>query len=585
MNLPRYIPLLLLLLSVASAHLTAQPAVSLFAAPDARLSVRQDTINFGNVSFGFCAVDSFVIENLGLDSLRIVRPVTLDDPNGEITLSANFDTLTLGPRRFIRIAATYCPSDYGCIVARIACESVNGGSDTMTAVGCAPQPTTLIGRDTIDFGLVRTETTAEHIYRFENTTDEPDTIFSAATVPGSRFTIATGSPPGGIVVPPRGWVPLTFNYAPLVRRAEQTTFRLITGGGWWEIVAQGLGGAPVISIEPEEIDFGDVPVGSFRDSMFTIHNLGEFPMEVTGISFGTSEFTAPSGASMPLTIPPDEIAALDVRFRPSSYDRSYADVGIVASDATVTNATARVRGRSGGTTDTIPSDRLIWLDTTEADVGDRAYLRLYVAPGLKDNETIHQVQVRIRFDQYALDPTNLLAGPDLPPGSDLLLTRLDDSTAELTIQLIADHITGMDLARLELIGLSTGKDQNPVSIIQASVANDTDLHTMNGLVRLRGCAIGRTTDIFRRLRIESVVTDGIGDEAIVRYNAPSGASGTVRLVDLSGRASIRTDIPQTSGEEEEIRVPLRGLPHGVYLLLLHVGEDWSHAPIFYSGTP
>jgi len=579
MNVLRYF-LLLLLLSVASMRLAAQQAVSL-SPLDARLSVRQDTIDLGTVLLGSCAVDSFAIENLGVDPLRILRPVTLDDPHGEISLSATFDSLTLGPRRFIRIAVTYCPNDSGCVAARVVCASVDGGTDTLTVIGCAATKDPLTERDTIDFGLVRIGTTADSIYNVVNETGDPDVITDIIPDDDSPFSLVTEIPAGGLSVPPHGSTPVAFRFAPTERGPAQMKFRMIVGGNKREIVTMGIGGTPVIQIIPPEMDFGDVPFGRFSDSQFAVRNTGDLPLELRGVTFSTSEFTPTPGQSFPMTIPPDGMANLSVRFTPSSDDRTFADVGLVASDADPNVVLARVRGRgvSGGD---IESGRIVWLDTVDAHVGEPTHLRLLVDPGLKAEEQTPLMRIRIRFDPHAVDPTALLPGPDLALSVDCSLVRLDDSTADLTIQSPTTPIEGADLARLELLGLSTGKDLNTISIIETELSPGPTPRTGNGLVGLEGCVVGRAPDIFSRVRIRSIATDGVNGEAVVRYDAPPGASGTVRIVDLSGRMSARTDIPETTGETEELRFPLNGLPPGVYILMLRVGEDWSSMPIFYS---
>lgn len=71
-----------------------------------------------------------------------------------------------------------------------------------------------------------------------------------------------------------------------------------------------------ITITPEAVDFGELLVGSEARRAVVLANTTGFSVTVVQVTFDRACFLRTPGFSLPLTIPPQGEAALDVTFRP-----------------------------------------------------------------------------------------------------------------------------------------------------------------------------------------------------------------------------------------------------------------------------
>ncbi len=96
--------------------------------------------------------------------------------------------------------------------------------------------------------------------------------------------------------------------------------RLKTGGAATTVRS----GSPADSVErlaqivitPAEVDFGETPLGGESRKVLTLSNATGYWVTVVQVTFDRACFLRSPGFSLPLTIPPQAEAALDVTFRP-----------------------------------------------------------------------------------------------------------------------------------------------------------------------------------------------------------------------------------------------------------------------------
>lgn len=92
--------------------------------------------------------------------------------------------------------------------------------------------------------------------------------------------------------------------------------------------------APVISVQPDSFDFGDIFVDSSATASFTITNSGNADLEVSAVTPGgpdAGEFLV-SGITFPLSIPPNGTSGFDVTFDPTAVGEKNATITVTSND-------------------------------------------------------------------------------------------------------------------------------------------------------------------------------------------------------------------------------------------------------------
>ncbi|MFZ5475935.1 MAG: choice-of-anchor D domain-containing protein [Myxococcota bacterium] len=89
-----------------------------------------------------------------------------------------------------------------------------------------------------------------------------------------------------------------------------------------EVYVDLVGGAvvPQLTIDPEEVDYGAVGVGSSRDASITLSNTGQATLVIDAISETESVFTDDAQNQLPIELEPGEEHVVTVTFAPDSSD-------------------------------------------------------------------------------------------------------------------------------------------------------------------------------------------------------------------------------------------------------------------------
>jgi len=142
------------------------------------------------------------------------------------------------------------------------------------------QPTLLVHPQHIDFGhlLSGHENASENIYII-NSGDSDLEILSPELISGnSRFSIDTNIP---LVIGIDEIVELKVDYTPETYEANGGIVRIISSDEETttvEVTLEGYGDAPVLNIEPETIDWGDITIGCDIEERITIENSGNLDL-------------------------------------------------------------------------------------------------------------------------------------------------------------------------------------------------------------------------------------------------------------------------------------------------------------------
>ncbi len=283
-----------------------------------RLRVTPDTLEFGTIALGECSADStFVIENLGGDSLRVDAPRAVGARSAAFVTTAPLQPVALGTlERFVSGRVRFCPRDTGCFSIPLVFES-NGGRDTIILIGCALPPDPVFHpSDTIDFGLVRVGTCVDTTGSVANR-GGGWLLGSPLTVVGGRapWYFEVTAPTDSVVLAPGDSIDFALRYCPLDSGCIESRVEVQSAIGPRAVVLQGCAGAPGIAVEPTTVEFGEVEVDSCREGRFVVRNPGRFALRVTGLSLtpGTFAVTSPS---VPFEVAADDSVAVTIRFCP-----------------------------------------------------------------------------------------------------------------------------------------------------------------------------------------------------------------------------------------------------------------------------
>ncbi len=224
------------------------------------------------------------------------------------------------------------------------------------------------------------------------------------------------------------------------------------------------------------------------------------------------------------------------------------------------------------------TDRVVWLDTATAVVGERLRLVMHIAPPLVAGDEVTGYTAVMRMSPRALFVHDVISPDRAVTGERAVRAFADDGLLTVTRAPGVALPVGGELFTLELEGLAMGSVLNPVLIERIDLAGAIEAGVAgNGLVILSGCEIGH--DFEKQSRIVSVGPNPARDEIDVRYWLPSGGLGRLLLMDAIGRIVLHMDLKEGSGGETRVGIPLDRVPSGVYVLQLVNATERSVVPL------
>lgn len=274
------------------------------------IEVAEDTIDFGKLRVDRCKDSTAVVRSMGSATLD-VGIATLE---GDIThfVIRTTDSLHIPVEEDELLGVAFCPKDTGCFEAVVRIRS-NGGERTVRLFGCGilPEISTL---SDIDFGRVRVGICKDTTITITN--PGTDTL----TIADQIFTntdFSAVSPVLPVRIAPGESAQFTLRFCANVRGVVTGTDTIISDARDpdWPIGLRGQGIRGELSFE-EVLDFGEVLVGSCKDSFVTITNIGDDTLFVVDPPVLGAFFTVTAG-QLPIALAPGASAELFIRFCPT----------------------------------------------------------------------------------------------------------------------------------------------------------------------------------------------------------------------------------------------------------------------------
>ncbi|NIH78390.1 choice-of-anchor D domain-containing protein [Amycolatopsis viridis] len=213
------------------------------------------------------------------------RDLTVTGVSTEAPFSVNLTTpVTLTKGQTLSVPVQFTPTTWGGATGSLTF-TTDAGTAALDLHGQGTQPGLGANPSALDFGAVRTGAAKELGVNIVNTGTTPETI-TGVTAPTGAFT-SENLPAAGTVLQPGASLTVSVVYTPTSGTdsgvAESSKFSVTSDQGSVTVPlkATALSGQPQLTLEPELVDYGIVPVGKPVTKTFTIANTGTVPLTVT----------------------------------------------------------------------------------------------------------------------------------------------------------------------------------------------------------------------------------------------------------------------------------------------------------------
>jgi hypothetical protein len=268
------------------------------------LSAAPVTVSFGAVGIGFSSTRNVTLTNSGGEPLTITS-ITSNDPHFSLTPDNN----TIAPSGSVTAVLRFEPTTKTPINATIVVESNSVlGPVSITAGGWGTgTPELETDKSSLNFGNVPTGSSKAMALRISNPGNDTLVISNIASN-NPRFTVDVSS----MTILPGGSFDDTVRFSPTAAGPVSASLTL-TSNAPTSPKTVGLSGTGAteltITIDPADVDFGDVSVGASKDATVTISNNGNEALNISAFTCDDSRFTLetalepiPAGGAKPFTL-------------------------------------------------------------------------------------------------------------------------------------------------------------------------------------------------------------------------------------------------------------------------------------------
>ena len=198
------------------------------------------------------------------------------------------------------------------------------GTGTQAGLGATPS--------TLAFGTVPTGAHSTSSVSIMNTGTAPVTI-TGSTSPAAPFT-ATGFPANGSTLAAGASVSVSVTYTPTVAGNQSGSLALASSAGSVTVPLTGTAvtGAAHLSIAPNPLDFGSVPLGQSVTKTFSISNSGNITLTITKAAPPVGAFNTSTPVSEGQQLSPGDAVTQSITFTPTALGAASAQYSITGDD-------------------------------------------------------------------------------------------------------------------------------------------------------------------------------------------------------------------------------------------------------------
>jgi hypothetical protein len=281
--------------------------------------------DFGAVAVGATAAATVTV--------TAARPVTISAVSTAAPFGATPPTLpvSLTTGQTLSVPVRFTPTVAGGATGSLSFATDSGvvaldlhGTGTRPGLGATPA--------TLAFGTVPTGAHKTISVSIVNTGTSAVTI-SGFTAPGAPFT-ATGFPAAGSTIAAGASVAVSVTYTPTVAGDQTGALSVASSAGSVTVPITGTAvtGASHLTITPDPVDFGSVPVGQTVTRTFDIANTGNIILTLTKAAPPVGAFNTTTPVSEGQQLSPGDVIHQTVTFTPTTTGAQSAVYSITGDD-------------------------------------------------------------------------------------------------------------------------------------------------------------------------------------------------------------------------------------------------------------
>lgn len=495
------------------------------------LSVSPNSLSFGPVGMGFSSTKNVTLTNSGGQPV-VISSITSSDPHFTLTP----DNSTIAPSATVNAAVRFSPTAKAPINATITIESNSVlGPVTLAVSGSgtgAPELET--DKLSLNFGNVATGSSKAMALRITNVGND-SLIISSIAANNARFTVDVAAKS----LAPGEFLDDTIRFSPTATGQVTGTLTITSNSPTSPktIALSGIGTAELtMTIDPDDIDFGDVPVGSSKDATVTITNNGNESLNITAFTCDDSHFTLETALE---NIPAGGSKAFTLRFTP---DAAGAVNGTFSVTSNAAGSPHSIAVRGTGTADAGMTFSTLQMAFGDVKVGEHKDLVLTVSNG--GNATLSVTSVASSNADFSLPVTAF----DVPAGGS------EDVTVRFTPSVLGDRS-----GTLTFTSNATGA-QNEVSVS----GKGTDVSAIRQLRSFPGA-----------FTLYQNYPNPFRPSTTIRYDLETAAPVRLTVLNTLGQVvATLVDESQTPGKHVAQWSPTGHAP-GLYFYTLRVGARES----------
>ena len=281
--------------------------------------------DFGSVAVGSTANATVTVtatRAVSISAISTAAPFAATPPALPVNLTAG-QTLSVPVR--------YTPTATGGATGSLTFIT-NGGTVPFDLHGVGTRPGLGATPSALSFGTVPTGANKTLGVSITNTGTAAVTI-TGFTAPAAPFT-ATGFPASGTTLAAGASVSVSVRYTPVTAGTQNSSFIVTSSAGSVTVPVTGTAvtGSPHLTITPNPVAFGSVPVGQTATQTFDIANTGNITLTLTKAAPPVGAFNTTTPVSEGQQLSPGDVIHQTVTFTPSGQGAQSAVYSITGDD-------------------------------------------------------------------------------------------------------------------------------------------------------------------------------------------------------------------------------------------------------------
>lgn len=286
-----------------------------------QIGVNPETLSFGSVKVQEEGTIDLTISNSGQEDLTISSITS----NNSVFTFTNLGNTTITSGNSETITVAFSPNTaqvYNGVLTINSNSSVNPTLELpMTGTGLAREVNISATPQNLAFNSVKIGQTKELTLTVSNLASDDPLVISSITSGDQVFSFSGITTP--VTIQPDEFAEFSVSFSPLeaVDYSSQLTFvsNATNIQGNFTVALSGTGTelVPNGTVNPSEIAFGNVAVGSYSESSVTISNPGgDIALSIDPVTFSQPGFSLVYNGEYPILVAPDTSVGLTIRFKP-----------------------------------------------------------------------------------------------------------------------------------------------------------------------------------------------------------------------------------------------------------------------------